>query len=104
MFGSIKKLLGLGAKTDLSQIIASGAQIVDVRTPGEYSSGHLKSSINIPLDVLSFRSGKLKKDQPVVTCCASGMRSRTAKNILVSAGFNYVYNGGRWHNLRKYEK
>src|SRR4051794_36463015 len=103
MFGAIKKLLGFGPKADLSKIIANGAQIIDVRTPGEYSSGHLKTSVNIPLDTLQSRLAKLKKDQPVVTCCASGMRSTVAKNLLLSGGFNHVYNGGSWHNLKKYE-
>ncbi|MBS1523530.1 MAG: rhodanese-like domain-containing protein [Bacteroidetes bacterium] len=104
MFGVIKKLLGIGSKSDLSEIIANGAQIIDVRTPGEYSSGHLKGSVNIPLDTLSSRLSKLKKDQAVITCCASGMRSQAAKNILISVGFSHVYNGGSWHNLRKYDK
>lgn len=104
MFGTIKKLFGFGPTIDLSKIIANGAQIVDVRTPGEYSSGHLKDSINIPLDKLSSRLSKLKKDRAVITCCASGMRSRAAKNILTAYGFNHVYNGGSWHNLRKYGK
>jgi rhodanese-related sulfurtransferase len=104
MFKAIKKLLGRGPKTDLDKIIANGAQIVDVRTPGEYSSGHIRGSVNIPLDTLPSGLNQLKKDQAVVTCCASGMRSRAARNILMSSGFNHVYNGGSWYNLRKYEK
>lgn len=104
MFITIKKWFGFGPKIDLRKVIADGAQIVDVRTPGEYSSGHLKDSVNIPLDKLSSKLSTLKKDQVVITCCASGMRSRTAKNILTACGFNHVYNGGSWHNLRKYGK
>jgi rhodanese-related sulfurtransferase len=104
MFNAIKKLFGFGPKADLDKIIANGAQIVDVRTPGEYSSGHLKGSVNIPLDALPSRLSKLKKDRAVVTCCASGMRSRAARNILISGGFSHVYNGGSWYSLRKYER
>lgn len=104
MLEAIKKLLGFGPKADFGKIIAGGAQIVDVRTPAEYSSGHLKGAVNIPLDTLSSRLSKLKKDRAVITCCASGMRSRAAKNMLTSCGFSDVYNGGTWHNLRKYEK
>jgi rhodanese-related sulfurtransferase len=104
MFGTIKKLLGFGTKVDLNEIITKGAQIVDVRSQGEYSSGHLKSSVNIPLEALPSRLSKLKKERAVITCCASGMRSRVAKNILLSGGFTHVYNGGSWHNLKKYEK
>jgi len=39
----------------------------------------------------------------VITCCASGMRSGSAKSMLQSNGFE-VYNGGSWFNLKKYEK
>ncbi|MBS1530351.1 MAG: rhodanese-like domain-containing protein [Bacteroidetes bacterium] len=103
MLEAIKKLLGFGPKIDLAKLIAEGAQVVDVRSSVEYSSGHLKRSVNIPLDTLSSRLAKLKKDKPVITCCASGVRSRVAKTILVSGGFSQVYNGGSWYNLRKYE-
>jgi rhodanese-related sulfurtransferase len=47
---------------------------------------------------------KLKKDKPIITCCASGMRSGSAKAMLQSNGFAQVYNGGSWTNLKKYEK
>lgn len=104
MIETIKKLLGLGPKADLGKIIANGAQIIDVRTRGEYSSGHVKGSVNIPLDTLSSRLSKLKKDRAIITCCASGMRSRVAKNILTSGGFSDVHNGGSWHDLRRYVK
>jgi rhodanese-related sulfurtransferase len=104
MFNSIKKLLGFGAKEDIGKLIRKGAVIIDVRTPAEYASGHIRKSVNIPLDALKAHISKLKKDVPVITCCASGMRSRAAKSILKAHGFAEVYNGGSWHNLRKYEK
>ena len=84
--------------------MARGAVIVDVRTTGEYSGGHVEGSVNIPLNVLTGQMSKLKKDKPVITCCASGMRSASARSILLSNGFSEVYNGGSWANLRKYEK
>ena len=43
---------------------------------------------------------KLDKNKPVITCCASGMRSGAAKNFLKSNGFKEVYNGGSWISLR----
>jgi rhodanese-related sulfurtransferase len=103
MFNAIKKLLGIGSKVDLGELIAGGAVIVDVRSPGEYASGHLKMAINIPLDALKMKSGKLKKDATVITCCASGMRSSMAKKILLANGFEHVHNGGSWYNLKHYE-
>jgi phage shock protein E len=104
MLATIKKLLGLGTKVDLGELISNGALIVDVRTPGEYSSGHIKGSVNIPLNTLQSRMTKLKKETPVITCCASGMRSGSARSILQANGFQQVYNGGSWLNLIRYEK
>ncbi|HVW15551.1 MAG TPA: rhodanese-like domain-containing protein [Mucilaginibacter sp.] len=103
MFEAIKKLFGARPKADLGKLIAEGAQIIDVRTPGEYASGHIKGSVNIPLTTLESRLGKLKKDRPVIICCATGMRSRSAATMLKSKGFRQVYNGGSWLNLKKYE-
>jgi phage shock protein E len=104
MLKAIKKLLGIGSKVDLGELIAGGAVIVDVRSPAEYASGHLKKSINLPLDTLKMRLGKLKKDATVITCCASGMRSSMAKKILLDNGFEQVHNGGSWYNLKHYEE
>jgi rhodanese-related sulfurtransferase len=99
MIEAIKKLLGVKS-TDYAQLIKEGAIILDVRTPGEYAAGHIKGSLNIPVDKLSQNIGKLKdKNKPVITCCASGMRSASAKSILQSSGFVNVYNGGAWHRL-----
>ena len=104
MLDSIKQMFGLGPKVDLGEVVAKGGIIVDVRSPGEYSGGHVKGSLNIPLNSLSAGMSKLKKDKPVITCCASGMRSSSAKSVLESAGFKEVYNGGSWVNLKQYEK
>ncbi len=99
----IFKLL-FGEKTDLQELISNGATIVDVRTKAEFQGGHLKNSINIPLDKLSQNLGKINKNKPVITCCASGARSASARRILKSNGFEQVYNGGSWYSLRKYSK
>lgn len=105
MIQAIKELLGLGAKTDLKEVASRGAVILDVRTKGEYQTGHIKGSVNIPLQVLGSNLSKLKKDKPIITCCASGMRSASARGVLKSNGFTEVYNGGGWtsleHKLRK---
>jgi len=99
MFESIKKLLGI--KTiDYAQLMKEGAIILDVRTKGEYGSGHIKGSVNIPVDQLPKNLQKFKdKKRPIITCCASGMRSASAKGILTSNGFSEVYNGGSWMSL-----
>lgn len=100
MINTIKNLLGLGPKMDYVKLVQDGATIVDVRSKGEYASGHIKGSINIPLDTLSHNLGKLKKDKTIITCCASGLRSASAKRTLKSNGFIDVYNGGGWMSLQ----
>lgn len=104
MFGLLKKLLGGGPKVDLGELINNGAVILDVRTPGEYAGGHIRGSVNVPLNTLPAYLPKLKKDKVVITCCASGMRSASARSMLMSNGFSQVHNAGSWFNLKKFEK
>jgi rhodanese-related sulfurtransferase len=101
MLDTIKNLFGLGPKVDFGSLIKNGAIIVDVRTKNEYASGHIKGSVNIPLDTLPKNLSMFKdKNKPVITCCASGMRSAAAKSILKTNGFTEVYNGGGWMSLQ----
>ena len=90
----------MGPKPDLKRLVKSGAQIIDVRTRGEFQGGHVPGSVNIPLENLSNNLSAITKDRPVITCCASGVRSDAAKNILRSNGFTQVYNGGGWRILQ----
>jgi phage shock protein E len=100
MIQAIKNLLGIGAKVNLRELVQNGAVIIDVRTKREFESGHINGSINIPLDTLHNNLKKLSKEKPIITCCASGMRSASAKGILKSNGFIAVYNGGGWSGLK----
>ena len=101
MLDTLKKLLGFGPKVDYNELVKQGAVILDVRSKGEYASGHIKGSMNIAVDQLQSNLQKLKdKEQAIITCCASGMRSASAKSILKSNGFKNVYNGGGWASLR----
>lgn len=99
MIDALKSMLGMGPAVDYNELMAKGAQIIDVRTQGEYAGGHIKGSKNIPLQSLSSGMNKINKDKPVITCCASGMRSASAKSILQNNGFKEVYNGGGWASL-----
>lgn len=99
MLELLKNLLGFGPKVDYKQLVQRGATIVDVRTKGEYAQGHVKGSVNIPLGNLSGQLTRLRKDKPVITCCASGGRSGQAKSLLKANGFSEVHNGGGWGRL-----
>jgi len=101
MINTLKNLFGFGPKVNYADLVKQGAIILDVRSKGEYAGGHIKGSLNIPVDTLSNTLSKLKdKNQPIITCCASGMRSASAKSILKSNGFTKVYNGGGWSSLQ----
>ena len=70
--------------------------IVDVRTPSEYLGGHVAGSINIPLQEFPGRVEEIKAlAQPILLCCASGMRSGQAANYLKGLGIT-CENGGGW--------
>lgn len=100
MIAKLKELLGIKPAPNYKELLQEGGIIIDVRTKAEFSSGHIKGSKNIPLQTLPANLNKLKnKDKPVITCCASGMRSASAKNVLKSNGFSNVHNGGSWARL-----
>lgn len=92
----LKKLFG---GPDLGPLLDRGAIILDVRTAGEFKSGHVKGAVHVPLDRLSQELGKLKKSgKPYITCCASGRRSGMAADILNRSGIEAV-NGGPWSSV-----
>ncbi len=77
--------------------------IVDVRTPAEFSGGHVAGSVNIPLQELGARMDELKSlTQPLVLCCASGNRSGMATQMLSQQGFDCC-NGGSWMDVNYYQ-
>lgn len=100
MIDTIKNWLGIKS-IDYAQLVKEGAVVLDVRSKGEYASGHIKGSLNIAVDQLTNNLRQLPdKTKPVITCCASGMRSGIAKRILTSSGYQTVYNGGGWTSLQ----
>lgn len=76
------------------QFSAATHTLIDVRTPEEYSAGHIADSVNISVDSLASRLSEVPKDAPVVVYCRSGNRSATAAQILVQAGYTNVYDLG----------
>lgn len=100
MLKLFKDLFKAAPKADYKELYKNGALILDVRTKAEYQNGHIKGSQNIPLNNLSNHYARFKKDQVIITCCASGNRSGQAKRILEANGFTKVYNGGGWMSLQ----
>lgn len=97
-----QRLFSSAPAVDLKAIIDEGAFLVDVRTPGEFSSGHVKGSVNIPLDSIPNQLAKFKNKKNIIVFCRSGMRSSQAKNILQQNGFTNVVNGGTWDTVQRF--
>ena len=69
--------------------------LLDTRTVGEFDGGHIDGFLNIPVDELRERLGKLDKSKPVYVICQSGLRSYIACRILAGNGFEcYNFSGG----------
>ncbi len=66
-------------------------QIIDVREPFEYKSGHVKNAINIPLGTIDSNLDRIKKDKKIVFICKSGGRSSVASRKVSKLGYD-VYN------------
>ncbi len=69
-----------------------GVQLVDVRQPGEYASGHAQGALNIPLNSLSLSLDKLDPSSRTFMICQTGYRSSLATSILENAGFGSISN------------
>jgi len=87
------------------QLIASGALVLDVRTPEEYAGGHVDSAQNMPIDNFGDRLPQIAqlvgedKTKPIVVYCAAGRRAARAKRALEDAGYTHVVNGGGYNDL-----
>ena len=70
----------------------SNYQFIDVRTDGEYDSGHIPNSMHIPLHQIQDRMSEIDslKNKNIIAYCRSGARSSKATKILVKAGFDVL--------------
>jgi rhodanese-related sulfurtransferase len=81
-------------REELAALMERGGQVVDVRTPKEFESGHVAGARNIPVQDLDDRMSELSKDAPVILYCQSGMRSASAARLLRRSGFASVHDIG----------
>jgi phage shock protein E len=67
--------------------------VLDVRTPGEFSDGHIRSAINVDVQSSSFRAeiGKMSPNKTYLVYCRSGNRSLQAVVIMRELGFGHIY-------------
>ena len=91
LFGNKNKII--------EDFMSRDAIIIDVRTKAEFEMGAIPGSKNIPLQIINSKIKDIKKfNRPVITCCASGMRSGSAASILKNQGIEAM-NGGGWKSL-----
>jgi hydroxyacylglutathione hydrolase len=69
-----------------------GMQLIDVRTPREYASGHVAGAINIPVGEIPARAGEVRRDVAVATVCEGGYRSVLAASLLAREGVTNLAN------------
>ncbi len=68
----------------------AGAQVVDVRSSGEYQLGHIPGSINVPVDEVAQAAASWDKNKTYVVYCATGSRSAAAVATMQSMGFTNI--------------
>ena len=87
----------MASKINYTDLISKGALIVDVRSPGEFQSGNVSGSINIPLQNLPSKVNELKGKE-VILVCRSGARAGNALAHLTNEGIT-AYNAGPWQTI-----
>ena len=89
---------------NLSELMNSEINLIDVRTNNERENGFLKKSINIPLNIIDSKIGKLNKTKKYYIHCAGGYRSMIACSILKRMGFDSLFDiRGGFAQIRKSE-
>jgi rhodanese-related sulfurtransferase len=83
----------LNADAFQQKMSEKGVQLIDVRTPEEFGSGHLAGAVNYNFNAADFAAnmGKLDKNKPVMVYCAAGGRSGRAAQQLQQMGFKQIY-------------
>ncbi len=76
---------------------------IDVRTPAEFSEGHVAGSINIPYEIIGAEIGSVTRDvdSDIRVYCRSGKRSGVARDTLNGLGYANVINEGGYEDLLK---
>jgi rhodanese-related sulfurtransferase len=76
------------SREEAQQLIAEGAQLVDVRAEHEWDAGRIAGAKHLPLAELSERVDEIEKDRQVVLYCRGGNRSTMATEALAAAGYD----------------
>lgn len=102
VFFLLKRSGRISAKDAMAHL-KNGALVIDVRSAGEFNSGHLAKAINIPLDEIESTLPRRVKDknQALLLHCATGMRSGVARGKLKGMGYSNSFNLGSFGRAEK---
>jgi len=76
------------SRDEARELIAEGAQVVDIRAEHEWEAGRIAGATHLPLAELAQRAGEIDRERPVILCCRGGNRSTMATQALAEAGFD----------------
>ena len=76
------------SREEAQQLVAGGAQLIDVRAQHEWDAGRIAGAKHLPLAELSERVGEIDDSRPVVLYCRGGNRSTMATDALAAAGYD----------------
>ena len=90
-------ITNVDATTFISTISDPNIKVIDVRSLGEFSAGHLKGALNIDVESGGFDAGiaNLDKSATYALYCRSGRRSTLAAERMADAGFTNIINFNR---------
>ena len=91
---SSKSIVNENAGAFAATIQNSGVVVLDVRTSGEFESGHIANSVNIDVEAGSFENeiANLDKNARYAVYCHSGRRSGIAAELMEKNGFKEIHN------------
>ena len=78
----------------LQEMLNEGGQLIDVRSPVEFSQGALNGAVNMPVENFQILKDDIDNNKPVLLYCRTGARSGMVKNYLEQLGFDQVHNIG----------
>lgn len=90
------------AMDELTPELLARSLVLDVRTPAEFSQGHLPGAVNMPIDELRQRLSELPRDRKLLAYCRVGQRGYLATRILMQAGFDVANLSGGWLTWRQF--
>jgi NADPH-dependent 2,4-dienoyl-CoA reductase/sulfur reductase-like enzyme/rhodanese-related sulfurtransferase len=94
-------------QVDVETLFAAPADrrplVLDVRTPQEFSAGHIDGALNVPVDDLRSRLDEIPRDREIAVCCQVGQRGYLATRLLRQKGFSASNVGGGYKTYKLFQ-